>query len=66
MTYFAITRFKTLSKTLFRVFSREHLDAIAAFVCAVLVLLGWIALQIGWLGLGLLLLPAAYVIGGYE
>ncbi|MBD2304490.1 heavy metal translocating P-type ATPase [Chroococcidiopsis sp. FACHB-1243] len=66
MTYFAITRFKTLSKTLFRVFSREHLDAIAAFVCAVLVLLGWIALQLGWLGLGLLLLPAAYVIGGYE
>ncbi|PSM50484.1 heavy metal translocating P-type ATPase [Chroococcidiopsis sp. CCALA 051] len=61
-----MTRFKTLSKTLFRVFSREHLDAIAAFVCAVLVLLGWIALQLGWLGLGLLLLPAAYVIGGYE
>nr|WP_317105633.1 HAD-IC family P-type ATPase [Chroococcidiopsis sp. SAG 2025] len=66
MTYFAITRLQTLSKTLFQVFSREHLDAIAAFVCAVLVLLGWIALQIGWLGLGLLLLPAAYVIGGYE
>ncbi|OWY67228.1 heavy metal translocating P-type ATPase [cyanobacterium TDX16] len=66
MTYFAITRLQTLSKTLFRVFSQEHLDAIAAFVCAVLVLLGWIALQLGWLGLGLLLLPAAYVIGGYE
>jgi len=66
MTYLAITLPKTLFNTLFKVFSREHLDAIAAFVCAVLVLLGWIALQLGWIGLGLLLLPAAYVIGGYE
>ena len=66
MTYLAITRLKTLFNTLFQVFDREHLDAIAAFVCAVLVLLGWIALQLGWIGLGLLLLPAAYVIGGYE
>jgi Zn2+/Cd2+-exporting ATPase len=47
-------------------FAEKHADAIAAIVCAVLVLFGWGALQLNWLGLGLLLLPAAYVIGGYE
>lgn len=41
-------------------------EVIAAFVCAVLVLSGWITLQLGWIGVGLFLLPAAYVIGGYE
>ena len=45
---------------------KEHPDAIAAILCGILVLLGWLTLQSGWLGLALLILPAAYVIGGYE
>lgn len=45
---------------------REHPDAVAASICGLLVLLGWLTLNIGWVGLGLLILPAAYVIGGYE
>jgi len=53
-----LPRFPTLLK--------EHPDAIAAILCGILVLLGWFTLQSGWLGLALLLLPAAYVIGGYE
>jgi Cd2+/Zn2+-exporting ATPase len=46
--------------------AKEHPDALAAIVCGLLVLLGWLALHLGWIGLGLLLLAAAYVIGGYE
>ena len=45
---------------------KEHPDAIAAILCGILVLLGWLTLQSGWLGLALLILPAAYAIGGYE
>jgi Zn2+/Cd2+-exporting ATPase len=44
----------------------EHPDAIAAGVCALLVLLGWLSLDRGWLGVSLLILTSAYVIGGYE
>lgn len=44
---------------------KEHPDALAAIVCSLLVLFGWLALHFSWIGLGLLLLPAAYVIGGY-
>ncbi|MBD3881199.1 heavy metal translocating P-type ATPase [Phormidium tenue FACHB-886] len=47
-------------------FTTEHLDALAAALCAVLVLLGWFALHLHWIGLALLILPAAYVIGGYD
>ncbi|GAB4336827.1 MAG: heavy metal translocating P-type ATPase [Leptolyngbyaceae cyanobacterium] len=43
----------------------DHSDALAALFCGILVLLGWSALQCNWLGLALLLLPAAYVIGGF-
>lgn len=43
----------------------DHPDALAALLCGILVLLGWSALQFNWLGLALLLLPAAYVIGGF-
>ncbi len=53
-----LPRFPTLLK--------EHPDAIAAILCGILVLLGWLTLQSGWLGLALLILPAAYAIGGYE
>jgi Cd2+/Zn2+-exporting ATPase len=51
-------RLKTLVK--------EHPNVIAAIICALLVFLGWLSLQQSWIGLSLLLLPAAYVIGGYE
>jgi Zn2+/Cd2+-exporting ATPase len=44
----------------------DHPDALAALLCGILVLLGWSALQFNWLGLALFLLPAAYVIGGFE
>jgi len=54
---FSLPRFPTLVK--------EHPDAIAATICSLLVLLGWLTLHWGWLGLSLLILPAAYVIGGY-
>ncbi|HEY9798805.1 MAG TPA: heavy metal translocating P-type ATPase [Leptolyngbyaceae cyanobacterium] len=47
-------------------FTQEHADTLAALVCGVLLFFGWFALSLGWLGLALLLLPAAYVIGGYE
>lgn len=45
---------------------REHPDAVAATICGLLLLLGWLTFNIGWVGLGLLILSAAYVIGGYE
>ncbi|MDF5734497.1 MULTISPECIES: heavy metal translocating P-type ATPase [unclassified Nostoc] len=47
-------------------FTREHADTVAALLCGLLLFLGWFALHLGALGLALLLLPAAYVIGGYE
>ncbi|MEH1874230.1 heavy metal translocating P-type ATPase [Nostoc sp.] len=50
----------------FSQFTKEHADTVAALVCGLLLFLGWFALHLGWLGLALLLLPAAYVIGGYE
>ncbi len=43
----------------------DHPEAISALLCSILVLLGWSALQLNWLGLALFLLPAAYVIGGF-
>ncbi|MDP5337585.1 MAG: heavy metal translocating P-type ATPase [Nodularia sp. (in: cyanobacteria)] len=49
-----------------RRFTQEHSDTLAALICGMLLFLGWLALHIGWLGWALLLLPAAYVIGGYD
>ncbi|NDJ17998.1 heavy metal translocating P-type ATPase [Myxacorys almedinensis A] len=46
--------------------AEKHSEAFAAILCSGLLLLGWIALQFGWIGLALLILPAAYVAGGYE
>lgn len=43
-----------------------HPDACAALVCAVLVLCGWQTLNLGWSGLALFILIAAYVVGGFE
>ncbi|MDZ8256922.1 heavy metal translocating P-type ATPase [Nostoc sp. ChiQUE01b] len=47
-------------------FTREHADTVAALLCGFLLFFGWFALHLGWFGLAFLLLPAAYVIGGYE
>lgn len=49
-----------------RVFFQHYPETIAAIVCAILVLMGWVCLQMGWVGLAFLVLPIAYVIGGYE
>ncbi len=50
----------------FSQFTREHADTVAALLCGLLLFLGWFALHLGAFGLAFLLLPAAYVIGGYE
>ncbi|MBW4688810.1 MAG: heavy metal translocating P-type ATPase [Komarekiella atlantica HA4396-MV6] len=50
----------------FTQFTKEHADTLAALLCGLLLFLGWFALHLDALGLALLLLPAAYVIGGYE
>jgi Zn2+/Cd2+-exporting ATPase len=47
-------------------FAQDHPDALAAALCGFLVLLGWTAFQLDWVGLGLLLLPIAYVVGGFD
>ncbi|MBN3957649.1 heavy metal translocating P-type ATPase [Nostoc sp. NMS8] len=47
-------------------FTKEHADTVAAILCGLLLFFGWFALHLGWLGFAFLLLPAAYVIGGYE
>jgi Zn2+/Cd2+-exporting ATPase len=44
---------------------KNHRDTVAAAMCAVLLLAGWLALQSSWQILGLCLLPLAYLIGGY-
>jgi len=44
---------------------KEHPDMLAAILCGLLVFLGWVALNLGWLG-ACPILAAAYVIGGYE
>jgi Cd2+/Zn2+-exporting ATPase len=41
-------------------------EVVAAVTCAGLTLLGWLALQGSWISLGVWLLLAGYVIGGYE
>jgi Cd2+/Zn2+-exporting ATPase len=56
----------TLTKPNLRKLFAEHPDAVAAITCAILVFLGWLLLQFSWIGLALLVLPTAYVIGGYE
>ena len=48
-----------------RTWMQTYPDAVAAGVCALLTLLGWVALQEGEMGLGVGLLLTGYVIGGY-
>jgi Cd2+/Zn2+-exporting ATPase len=51
----------TLNKIL-----HKYSDAYAAAICGILLLLGWLALHFNWIGLAILILSAAYVIGGYQ
>jgi Zn2+/Cd2+-exporting ATPase len=46
--------------------TEKHTEAFAALLCGCLLLLGWMGLHLGWTGLALLILSAAYVTGGYE
>jgi Zn2+/Cd2+-exporting ATPase len=46
--------------------AKTHSEALAALLSGCLLLMGWIALHLGWTGLALLILPTAYVVGGYE
>ncbi|PNW38889.1 UNVERIFIED_CONTAM: ATPase [Euhalothece sp. KZN 001] len=45
---------------------KNYPEAIAPVACAVLTFLGWLAFSGNFLGLGVWLLVAAYIIGGYE
>ncbi|MBE9193979.1 heavy metal translocating P-type ATPase [Synechocystis sp. LEGE 06083] len=45
---------------------KDHPDAVAAITCGGLVFLGWQMLNLGWLGIALFVLTAAYVIGGFD
>lgn len=56
----------TLSTSRFSNLLKEHPDAVAAISCGALVFLGWQMLNVGWLGIALFILTAAYVIGGFE
>ncbi|MEL7358315.1 MAG: heavy metal translocating P-type ATPase [Cyanobacteria bacterium J06634_6] len=58
----ASPRFSTFFKDLFS----NHPEAVAAIACASLLLLGWQSLNFGWEGGGILILAAAYVIGGFD
>lgn len=44
---------------------QKYSDASAAAICGILVLFGWLCLNFNWIGFALLILSAAYVIGGY-
>lgn len=56
----------SLSISRFSQLAEEHPDAVTAALCGILVIFGSLALQFGWLGLAVFILPAAYVIGGYS
>lgn len=45
---------------------QKYADAYAAAICGILVILGWVCLHFNWIGFAILILSAAYVIGGYE
>jgi Cd2+/Zn2+-exporting ATPase len=59
---FAASRSSNFFKDLFK----NHPEAAAAIACALLVFLGWQALNFGWVGGALFILTAAYVIGGFN
>ena len=44
----------------------KYTEAHAAAICGILLFFGWLCLNFNWIGFALLILTAAYVIGGYE
>ncbi|TRU46285.1 MAG: heavy metal translocating P-type ATPase [Microcystis aeruginosa Ma_QC_Ca_00000000_S207] len=44
----------------------EYSSAVAAGICAILVFFGWLCLHFNLISLAFILLPIAYVVGGYE
>jgi Cd2+/Zn2+-exporting ATPase len=44
----------------------RYSSAVAAGICAILVFFGWLCLHLNLIGLAFILLPIAYVVGGYE
>lgn len=50
----------------FRHWLQTFPEAIAAVICGLLTLLGWLALGGNWIGMGIWILLAAYVIGGFD
>lgn len=50
----------------FQTWLTTYPEAIAAIACAFLTLLGWLALGSNWVGIGVWILLAAYVIGGFD
>ncbi|MEM8602425.1 MAG: heavy metal translocating P-type ATPase [Cyanobacteria bacterium P01_H01_bin.121] len=45
---------------------KHHPETVAAIACAILVVLGWQSLNLGWVGGGVFILAAAYMIGGFD
>ena len=45
---------------------KTYPEAIAAVLCGLLTLLGWVALGGNWIGVGVWILLAAYMIGGFD
>ena len=57
---------QALSFSNYLMLAKEYPEAAAAAACGVLVLLGWLALNLGWIVIALFILWSAYAIGGYE
>ena len=55
-----------LLKSSFFQFLQKYPDVFATVACGILILLGWLSLHLGWIGIALLIFPIGYVIGGYE
>ncbi|MDY7022672.1 MAG: heavy metal translocating P-type ATPase, partial [Cyanobacteriota bacterium] len=45
---------------------QKYPESVTAMSCAVLIILGGFCLHFGWVSVALLILPIAYVVGGYE
>jgi Cd2+/Zn2+-exporting ATPase len=59
-------RFLTPWQTRFPNWLQTYPEAIAAVTCGLLTLLGWLALGGNWIGMGVWVLLAAYIIGGFD
>ena len=59
-------RFSTPWQKRFLNWLQIYPEAIAATTCGLLTLLGWLALNSNWVGVGIWILLVAYVIGGFD